>query len=59
MCMVLAELSYFYRQLCAKNRGRDDIEVGEGDISTSLQDGENFSSQGFQSNATSPYTSYI
>jgi hypothetical protein len=32
----------FYRQLCAKEHGRDDIEVGEGDISASLQDGEHF-----------------
>jgi hypothetical protein len=32
----------FYRQLCAKEIGRDDGEVGEGDTSASMQDGEFF-----------------
>jgi hypothetical protein len=42
--MVSMELSYFYRELCASNHGGDDEEVGEGDTSASMQDGEKKSS---------------
>jgi hypothetical protein len=57
--MVLVDLSYFYRQICPKNNGRDDRKGGERDNSASMQDEEKISLWIFQSNATSPYTSYI
>jgi hypothetical protein len=34
---ALAELSYFYRQLCAKEIKKYDGEVGEGDIDAYMQ----------------------
>jgi hypothetical protein len=61
MWMVLAKLSYFYRQLCAKEIAVEMMQKLEKEIPVllSLQDGEKFSSRVFQSNATSPYTSPI
>jgi hypothetical protein len=43
--------------MCWRIRGSDDPEVGEWDINAPMQVGESFSSQGFQSNAISRYTS--
>jgi hypothetical protein len=51
---ALAELSYFYRQLCAKEiKKRYDGEVGEGDIGAYTQIRKNISSRVVQSDATS------
>jgi hypothetical protein len=50
---ALAELSYFYRQLCAKNKKRYDGEVGEGDTGAYMQIRKNISSRVVQSDATS------
>jgi hypothetical protein len=51
---VLAELSYFYRQLCAKEiKKRYDREVGEGDTGAYMQIRKNISSRLVQSDATS------
>jgi hypothetical protein len=51
---ALAKLSYFYKQLCAKEiKKRYDEEVGEGDTSAYMQIRKNISSRVVQSNATS------
>jgi hypothetical protein len=53
--MVLAELSYFYRQLCAKEITVEMIEKLEKEIPIFLCKME----KNFQSNEISPYTSSI
>jgi hypothetical protein len=51
---TLAELSYFYRQLCAKEiKKRCDGEVGEGDTGAYMQIKKNIFSKVVQSDATS------
>jgi hypothetical protein len=51
---ALVELSYFYRQLCAKEiKKRYDGEVGEGDTDAYMQIIKNISSRVVQSDATS------
>jgi hypothetical protein len=69
--MVLAELNYFYRQLCAREIMVEMIEKLEKEILVLLCKMEkeipvhlwkmekNFPLRFFQSNATSPYTSSI
>jgi hypothetical protein len=56
--MVLAELSYFYRQLCAKEITIEMMQKLENELSVFLCKMD-FSSWVFQPNATSPYTSPI
>jgi hypothetical protein len=51
---ALAELNYFYRQLCAKEiKKRYDGEVGERGIGAYIQIRKNISSRVVQSDATS------
>jgi hypothetical protein len=57
--MVIAELSYFYRQLCDKEIAVEMVEKLEKEISVLLCKMEKNSARVFQSNATSPYTSSI
>jgi hypothetical protein len=58
--MVLVELNYFYRQLCAKEIVVEMMEKLEKEIPVLLCKMEkNFPSRFFQSNAISPYTSSI
>jgi hypothetical protein len=60
MWIVLAELSYFYRQLCAKQIAVEMMQKLEKEIPVVLCKMEkNFPPDFFQSNATSPYTSPI
>jgi hypothetical protein len=57
---VLAELSYFYRQLCAKEITVEMMQKLEKEIPVVLCKMEKFFPPSFfQSNATSPYTSSI
>jgi hypothetical protein len=56
---VLPELSYFYRQLCAKEITIEIMQKLEKEIPVILCKMEIFSSWVFQSNATSAYTSPI
>jgi hypothetical protein len=58
--MVLVELSYFYKYLCAKEIMIETMEKLENEIPVLLCKMEkNISSWVFQSNATSTYTSFI
>jgi hypothetical protein len=57
--VVLAKLSYFYRQLCAKGTTVEMMQKLEKEIQVLLCKMEKNSSRVFQSNATSPYTSPI
>jgi hypothetical protein len=58
--MVLAELRYFYRQLCAKEIMVEMMEKLKKEIKVLVCNMEKkISSRVFQSNATSPYTSSI
>jgi hypothetical protein len=50
---ALAELSYFYRKLCAKEKKRYDGEVEERDTGAYMQIKKNISSEVVQSDATS------
>jgi hypothetical protein len=56
---ALAELSYFYRQLCAKELKKYDGEVGEGDTDAYMQIRKNISSRVVQSDATSSCSYFI
>jgi hypothetical protein len=55
----VTELSYFYRQLCAKEIAVEMMQKLEKEIPVLLCKMEKNSSWVFQSNATSPYTSPI
>jgi hypothetical protein len=57
--MVLAELSYFYRQLCVKEIAVEKMQKLEKEIPVLLCKMEKKILQVFQFNATSPYTSSI
>jgi hypothetical protein len=59
VCKVLVELSYFYGQLCAKESAVKMMEKIAKEISVFPCKMQKKSSRFLQSNATSPYPSFI